>query len=925
MKSLFAPRKCGVYRSGRKRRAGSTVRAFMLTTLAAREFIQPAIGQYICPPSCTGLTLNIGTQTVNSGGTASGTTLNNVAQQGIFAGGVAIATTVNGTGGQFVLGGAAINTTVNNSGFQEVDSGTASSVTIDSSASQYVFGGTVSNTTVNGYQEIDGGAVTGTVVSNGGYQNVIGGSVAGTTIYDSLQVVQGGTVTDTVISGAAAEQDIFGGSAVNTTVNGGTQFVYSGATASASRVGAGGAQNVSSGGAAINTIVLNSGVQSVYDGGVASGTTVSSGGAQNVFSGGTVVDTVVQGVQSVYSGGIASNTTVSSGGTQQVSSGGIASATILGNAGSQVVSNGGHAISATVNSGGVQTVSSGGIVSSTVVSTGGEQNVASGGMAVNTIVSSGGIQTVSSGGTAQPTVVRQGGSVVNYGTIVFNSSDTTSFDGALTGQGAVLQQGTGTTILTGDNHAFTGTTTVASGALLVGDLATPNASLGGNVTVAAAGTLSGHGSIGNDVVNNGMVRPGGTIGTLRVGGNYTQTANGALVVEVSPTSGSQLKVNGTATLGGSLQVLYDPGRYSARTYAILTANAINGKFGALSAVTSAGADLNGLAQSVSYSPTEVDLLLAHSTIAPLDTSIYTALGSTAVQGALAFDRTLLDRLMTAPATAHAGPRDAAWAALTDGYARADGSGAASSFGARRAGFAAGYDHRIGSALVGGAIGYEHDDISESTTPSSGRLDAIRLAAYGSRMFGVIETSGVFGYSFAWTKDKRPLGAGVNDTPEGNHWLQSLSGTAQAGIPLEIARDTVLEPRAGLHWAWLHGQGFTESGGGGQDLAVGADTVHSAQPYLGLMLMHAFGTTVEPVNVYLDVEYARELANRTRTVTVFSQDGTAFAAPGAPLARQIVSLGAGVHAQISPSWSVSGDASTQLREGSMVRLQFGYRF
>jgi len=193
------------------------------------------------------------------------------------------------------------------------------------------------------------------------------------------------------------------------------------------------------------------------------------------------------------------------------------------------------------------------------------------------------------------------------------------------------------------------------------------------------------------------------------------------------------------------------------------------------------------------------------------------------------------------------------------------------------------------------------------------------------MFGVIETSGVFGYSFAWTKDKRPLGAGVNDTPEGNHWLQSLSGTAQAGIPLEIARDTVLEPRAGLHWAWLHGQGFTESGGGGQDLAVGADTVHSAQPYLGLMLMHAFGTTVEPVNVYLDVEYARELANRTRTVTVFSQDGTAFAAPGAPLARQIVSLGAGVHAQISPSWSVSGDASTQLREGSMVRLQFGYRF
>lgn len=999
----------------------------MLATLAARGFIEPALAQYTCPSSCNGLTLNTGTQSVNSGGTASGTTLNNTAQQGVFAGGVASATTVNGSGGQFVLGGTAIGTTVNASGFQEVDSGTASSVTVNAGGSQYVSGGTVSSVTVNGgYQEIDSGTATSTVVNNGGYQNVIGGSAVQNTILDSLQVVSAGTATDTVVSGNAAEQDIYPGSAVNTTVSGGTQFIYAGGVASASTIGAGGAQNVSSGGAAVSTVVSNSGIQSVYDGGIASNTTVGSGGAQNVFSGGlvtgtvvsnsgvqsvyaggiasgttvssggtqnvssggSVVDSVVLGGQSIYSGGIASNTAVSSGGTQNVFSGGVASATTLGHAGSQIVFNGGQAISATVNSGGLQTANSGGIatsttvgsagtqivsaggvasatsianggsqtvssggvaigtavgsggtqnvnnggtVSSTVVSAGGAQNVASGGVAVETVVSSGGIQTVSSGGTAQPTVVRPGGSVVNNGTVVFNASGTASFDGELTGQGAVLQQGTGTTVLTGDNHAFTGTTTVTSGTLRVGDLANPNASLGGDVIVASAATLGGHGSIGNNVVNGGFVRPGGTIGTLSISGNYMQTANGALVVEVSPTSGSQLKVNGTATLSGTLQVLYDPGSYSARAYAILTANAISGKFGALSAVTSPGADLNGLAQAISYSPTEIDLLLAQSaapaptTIAPLDTSIYTALGSTAAQSARAFDRVLLDRFITQPAATHAVARDGVWAALTDGYARADGSGAASSFGAHRAGFAAGYDRHLGGALIGGAIGYEHDEIGESATPSIGRLDAIRLAAYGTRMIGAIETSGVFGYSFAWATDKRPLGTGPNGTPEGNHSLQSLSGTAQAGVPLDIARDTVLEPRVGLHWAWLHGQGFAESGGGGQDLTVSADTVHSAQPYLGLVLMHAFGTVAEPVNVYMDVEYARELANRNRTVTVFSQDGTAFAAPGAPLARQIVSLGAGVHAQISPSWSVSGDAATQLREGSMVRLQLAYRF
>jgi autotransporter passenger strand-loop-strand repeat protein len=887
----------------------------MLAALAARSwFVQPAVAQYVCPSSCAGLTLNhatqtvnsggtatsttinLGQQTINSGGTASGTTINSGGQQGIFAGGVASATTVNSGGGQFVLGGAAVNTTINSAGFQEVDSGSVTSVTVNFGGTQVIFGGTVTSVTVdNAIQEIDGGAVTRTVISGGGVQHVDGGTADQTTVYDGLQLIDGGTATNTVLSDSSAEQDVFAGSAVNTTVNGGTQFVFSGGVTSATLV-AGGIQNVSSGGLAVNTTVLGSGVQSVYAGGIASSTTLNNGGNQLVANGGQAI-----------------SATVNSGGVQTVNSGGLA-------------------IGTAVNSGGAQTVTSGGIVSSTVVSAGGAQNIASGGVAIGTVVSSGGIQAVSSGGIAQPTAVRQGASVVNDGTVVFNSAGTSTFDGTLTGSGAVLQKGAGTTILTGDNHTFAGTTNVTSGTLMVGELGNENASLGGNVAIAAAGTLRGHGAIGGDVVNDGMLAPGGTIGTLSVHGNYTQNANGALVIEVSPTSASQLKVNGTAMLGGTLRLLYDPGSYSARSYAILTANAINGRFGSVSSVTSTGANLNGLTQSLNYSASEIDLLLAQVavasppvTIAPRDTSIYTALGSAAVQGTRAFDRTLLDRFATAPATAPAGLRDGTWAALTTGYARADGNGTASAFGAHRSGFAAGFDHGSGRTLIGGAIGYEHDEIGESATPSTGRLDALRLAAYGSRMLGAIEASGVFGYGFAWATDKRPLGAGPNSTPEGSHWLQSLSGTAQAGIPLEISSDTVLEPRAGLHWAWLHGQGFAESGGGGQNLAVGADTVHSAQPYLGLTLMHAFGTAAEPVNAHVDVEYARELANRTRAVTVVAQDGTAFAAPGAPLAHQIVSLGAGVRAQIGRSWSVSGDASTQLRQGSMLHLQANYRF
>jgi autotransporter passenger strand-loop-strand repeat protein len=779
---------------------------------------------------------------------------------------------------------------------------------------------------------LDGGAASGTTVSSGGAQNVSsGGSVLNTRVLSSgvQSILAGGSASGTTISGGT--QNVSSGGAATGTVvlSSGIQSVFAGGTASATTIGNGGVQSIS-GGVATSSIVSSGGAQFVFAGGAASATTVSSGGIQNVSSGGSAIDSLVlsSGVQSVFAGGTAQGATIS-GGSQNVFSGGIASATIVNNGGTQLVTSGGLATGAIVNSGGLQAVNSGGLISGTVVFAGGEQSVASGGVALGSVISSGGIQAVSSGGMVQATAVRQGGAIMNNGTVVFNPTSTTTFDGSLTGNGTVLQQGVGTTVMTGDSHAFAGTTTVTSGTLMVGDIGNSSASLGGNVAVTPAGTLRGHGSIGGNVANNGVLMPGGTIGTLTIGGNYTQSTNGTLTIEVSPTSGSQLKVQGAAALGGALQLLFDPGTYSARSYAILTANTISGSFARLSGATSAGVVLNGLTPSLNYGASEIDLVLASfvppPTIAPLDTSIYTALASTAALGARAFDAALMDHLATAPAADHTSAHDSTWATLMDGYARADGSGAASAFGAHRSGFAAGFDRRLGTATVGAAIGYEHDEIGESATPSIGRLDTLHLAVYGRRMVGPIDASGVFGYGYSWAMEKRPVAPGPNGTPEGSHQLQSLSGTAQAGIPFELARNTVLEPRAGLHWAWLHGQGFAESGGGGQNLTVGADTVHSAQPYIGLTLMHAFGTMAEPVSIHVDVDYARELADRTRSVTVFTQDGTAFAAPGAPLARQIISIGAGVRAKIRPSWSISGEASTQLRMGSMVHLQLNYRF
>jgi len=71
-------------------------------------------------------------------------------------------------------------------------------------------------------------------------------------------------------------------------------------------------------------------------------------------------------------------------------------------------------------------------------------------------------------------------------------------------------------------------------------------------------SLNGSGNIIGDLINGGFVSPGHSPGQIHVSGNYTQTATGTLRIEIAGRDLSQhdlLSVDGTATLGGTLQLV----------------------------------------------------------------------------------------------------------------------------------------------------------------------------------------------------------------------------------------------------------------------------------------------------------------------------------------------------------------------------------
>jgi len=140
-------------------------------------------------------------------------------------------------------------------------------------------------------------------------------------------------------------------------------------------------------------------------------------------------------------------------------------------------------------------------------------------------------------------------------------------------QTTLTKVGPGTQILSGPN-TYKGLTSVQQGTLVL------TGSVAGNVSVTSLaglnGLLKGTGTIGGNLLvdNGGAVMPGfNNIGTLTIDGNYTQTSTGTYIVLINGMGQSSLlNINGTATLGGTLDVISIDGGFAFGVpYHILTA------------------------------------------------------------------------------------------------------------------------------------------------------------------------------------------------------------------------------------------------------------------------------------------------------------------------------------------------------------------
>lgn len=150
------------------------------------------------------------------------------------------------------------------------------------------------------------------------------------------------------------------------------------------------------------------------------------------------------------------------------------------------------------------------------------------------------------------------GNVINDGILAVNRSDTLELDGSIGGTGALQQNGTGTTVLTGDN-VYSGGTTINAGTLQIGNGGTKG-SITGDVTNNAtlsfnrsdqlifSKTISGTGSVTQDGTGTTLMTGANTYtGATRINaGRLQQKMHGSF----SSTSDYEVGSKGVLDIGG---------------------------------------------------------------------------------------------------------------------------------------------------------------------------------------------------------------------------------------------------------------------------------------------------------------------------------------------------------------------------------------
>ena len=537
----------------------------------------------------------------------------------------------------------------------------------------------------------------------------------------------------------------------------------------------------------------------------------------------------------------------------------------------------------------------------------------------------------------------------------FNAYD--SWGNDIAGNGSFVKNGSGILELTG-NNSFSGSTTVAGGALIV------NGDHGhSSVTVENGALLGGSGTVGALIAQSGaVIAPGNSIGTLQVANDVTFASGSTYAVEIAADGRSDvIQSTGSAILkGGDVKVslensgnLLSQGEAHSllgKQYRILTAQqGISGQF------DNVQPDYLFLGTTLNYQPTQITLNVGRNATAFADVaqtpneralamaadtlgagnSVYESIltSSTPWEARQAY-RQLSGQIHADIASAQMNDsrylRDAlnerlrqsegltrspdikvneggAWAQFLGAWDHASGDANATGYQASTYGILMGLDSTYSEEWqLGISTGYTRTSL-DGGYGANANSDNYHLGVYGGKQLGDLALRAGSTYTWHRIDTSRNVNYGAqSDNQTAKYSARTQQVFAEAGYSLKAA-EVNLEPFANLAYINFQNNGINEDGGAA---ALHGDKQHTDATVSTLGLRA--DTQVQTVMLRGELGWQHQYSDLDRgTRLMFSGSSSALVVDSVPVSRD------GAVVKASAEVAVSKDATLTLGYGGLV--------
>ena len=498
-------------------------------------------------------------------------------------------------------------------------------------------------------------------------------------------------------------------------------------------------------------------------------------------------------------------------------------------------------------------------------------------------------------------------------------------------------------IVTADLVGFTGTTTISTGFLQVGNGGATGSMADSDMVVGADGALGGSGTVGAATLEaGGVLGLSGFKDTLKVDGALTFETGSTYQVAINDLLQSDsVAVSGPVTLaGGTVELVVAPGTYSyGMSWTILTSEtAITDEFAGLTGgaqfspfiglvldyddpyAVRIGVGRNDVAFSdVARTANQRAVAAALETVDPTS-DVYDAVVTSPTEAAAAalFDllsgeahasvksmllddsrflrNSVLDRLAAEGAPG-------AWMKSFGSWGKADSDGSNIAGLSRDIGGAfIGADGAADNLRYGAAAGYSRADMKVDDRDSSAGVDSWQISAYGSAQFGDLSLRAGGAYGFHQIDMTRK----VPDRLESDYDAHTIQLFAEAAYELRPAANIRFEPFASLTWVDIETDGFRENGSDAA-LRAGSSSTDRAFSTLGARGVATF----DIVSLEAKLGWQHLFGSRAVEADLAFATGADFTVSGMPLARDALLVEAGLNLALTESVSLGVSYSGQI--------------